>query len=276
MIDDDPVWARIAELFPAAEIPIVHALLDRYGADSSPRGRAQVQLAILQLCGGEVDEVRRLVDEARRDWRDVLAWSEEARGVVDPLEATLKDAIQSPHLTPRRLELLCEAVPSMRRAAVLWQPQRPGHREQVATLEARAAELGLALLPAAVTRPEGFAEAFAMLRRERAEGLVVLSCAFFELQRRQVAALAIAAGLAAVGEMRQFAVAGGLLSYGPPSSKLGARARDYVLGALGASPAPSGQSLPIKLDCVINLRTARLLSLTMPAAVLAQATRVLR
>ncbi|HEY7066130.1 MAG TPA: hypothetical protein VII06_31955 [Chloroflexota bacterium] len=265
--DPGPVEQQIAALFPTEEASLVRAALAAYEPGASAAGRERVQLAVLLLCGGELAEVRRLVADANRDYRDVLAWAEEARGAVDPLGARLAAAVRTPALTPRRLELVCEAVPGLARVAVLLHPRYPGHDAQVAALD-------VTLLPMEVSRPEQFPDAFATMQRAGATGLVVLSAAFFELRRRQVAALARAAGLAAIGELRPFAVAGGLLSYGPLASQLGARTMAHLRQALGADP-PAEPAAPA-LECMVNLQTARALGLTIPASVLRQATEILR
>src|SRR5439155_11067206 len=174
------------------------SLLDQYGSEPHERERERVQRAALSLCGGDLDELAELVQRAKLDYRDVLCWQSLAEGEADPIADQLDAALLTPNLTAERLVLLREAVPTVGRVAVLWNPANGLHRPQLAELERRARGVGLALLPVAVHRPAEFEAAFAGMRRERAEGLVALSSTLHRLQLRRLAALALDSRLASI------------------------------------------------------------------------------
>jgi putative ABC transport system substrate-binding protein len=112
---------------------------------------------------------------------------------------------------------------------------------------------------------------------EHAQGLVVLADAITVTQQGQIAALALRRQLPAIFDLREFAVAGGLMSYGPDFADMARRAAVFVDKILkGAKPADLPVEQPREFDFVINLKTARALGLTIPPHVLAQATEVLQ
>ena len=93
----------------------------------------------------------------------MLYWQSLAGDYADPIADDLDAALLTPALTPRRLTLLREAVPTLRRVAVLWNPSNAHHQPQVDALRDAARELGLALVPCAVRRPADFGDAFAAI-----------------------------------------------------------------------------------------------------------------
>src|SRR4051812_40599457 len=112
----------IARAFPHEDVATARDILDRYGTAPHEREHERVQLAIVALCHGDLDELAALVERGKRDYRDVLYWQQVAAGQPDPLGDRLAQAGLSPEWTPRRLALLAEAVPGISRAAVLWNP----------------------------------------------------------------------------------------------------------------------------------------------------------
>jgi putative ABC transport system substrate-binding protein len=125
-------------------------------------------------------------------------------------------------------------------------------------------------------RPDGLDAVFAAMSRERVGGLVVLASPMFLSERRRIADLAIKNRLPTMFILREFAEAGGLLSYGPNYAELWRRSATYVHRILkGARPADLPVEQPTKFELVINLRTAKALGLTIPPAVLARADQVI-
>jgi len=271
----DPVEQAIAATFSGADAATARDILRAYGAAPHERERERVQLAILSLSHGDLGELQRLVTSAKRDYRDVLYWQSLAGGDADPVADRIDAALLTPALTPRRLALLREAVPTLRRVAVLWNPSNAYHQPQIDALQGPAREGGLLLMPLAVRRPDELGDAFATMRREGVDGLVLLSSALHRLNLRRIAALALDNHVASIGELEQFAREGGLLSFGPRSADLGQRLVTHVRQALADPTLGGPDAAPPALELIVNLQTARLLGLTIPEPVLRQATEVI-
>jgi len=191
----------------------------------------------------------------------------------------------TPELGAKRLELLKEVVPKVRRVAVLWNPaysERFGPSFRFWTsdwVEVRSAAqaLGMTLQPVEIRGPDDFDAAFSAMTRERAEALIAFSDPLFVLHRKQIADLAAKHRLPAVYAYREVVDAGGLLSYGPSLSDLFRRAAVYVGKILkGAKPADLPMEQPTKFELVINFKTAKALGLTIPQSLLVRADQVIR
>jgi putative ABC transport system substrate-binding protein len=183
----------------------------------------------------------------------------------------------APELSAKRLQLLKEAVPGLRRAAVLWNPASPAAAQAVGETHTAAQTLGLQLQSLEVRTSEELESLAEAATREQAEALVVLTDPLTVTRQARIGALATAARLPAIFDRRGFAVGGGLLSYGPDTSYLYRRAASYVDKILkGTSPADLPIEQPTKFDFVINLKTARALGLTIPQSILMQATEVIQ
>jgi ABC transporter substrate binding protein len=273
------VLETVARAFPTEDASTVMAILDTYGTDSSERGRARVQLAILALSRGDLGELRKLVADAKRDYRDVLYWTELANGRRDRFADRLLEAMLTPALNPTRLALLTETVPDLCRVAVLAIRGYPPHRSQLAELEAKAGELRLTLHPIDVARAAGLASAFAAMRDARAEALIVLSATMLQFQLQEVAQQALAGRLPAISELPEFPRVGGLMSYGPSAPTMRRRAgasMDALVRRLKRQEPSEGTPEPASgPELVLNLRTARALALTIPPSVLERAAEVL-
>jgi putative ABC transport system substrate-binding protein len=183
----------------------------------------------------------------------------------------------APELTAKRLELLKEAVPGISRVAVLWNPAFPSAALSFEETRGAAPLLGLRLHSLEVRQADNLDSVLDAAVLEQAQGLVVLADAITVTQQGQIAALALKRQLPAIFDLREFAVAGGLLSYGPDFADMARRAAVFVDKILkGAKPADLPVEQPREFDFVINLKTARALGLTIPPHVLAQATEVLQ
>jgi putative ABC transport system substrate-binding protein len=142
---------------------------------------------------------------------------------------------------------------------------------------AAARSLGLRLQLLNVGRPEEFPGAFQAARKTDADALIVLASGFFNTQRRCLIDLAAQNRLIAVWEHRDFADAGGLMSYGPNLVDMNRRAAKYIDKILkGAKPGDLPIEQPTKFELVINLKTAKALGLTIPPSVLARADEVIQ
>jgi putative ABC transport system substrate-binding protein len=182
----------------------------------------------------------------------------------------------SSDLTPKRLQLLKETVPSIQRAAVLYNPFDPNKAEEVRQMQAPARALGITLQPVETGETGALERAVAAAVRERADALVVLPDPLTQADRRRIADLATKYRLPAMYGFKEFVEAGGLMSYGTMQTDLYRRAAAHVDKVLrGASPADVPVEQATRFELVINLKTAKALGLTIPPSVLARADQVI-
>jgi len=174
----------------------------------------------------------------------------------------------SPELVGKCLEQLKLAVPAVSRVAALWQPGgqgEPTEKEMLKAAEVAARALGVRLQFVEARGPENFDRAFSEMTRARAGALTVLPSNMFISERRRLVDLAAKNRLPAVYPWREFVDAGGLMSYGLNVADLFRRAATYVDKILkGAKPADLPVEQPTKFELVINLKTAKVLGLTIP------------
>jgi putative ABC transport system substrate-binding protein len=174
------------------------------------------------------------------------------------------------------LELLREALPKVRRVAVLTNPANPAQPLALESVKATARSLGMQLQLLEARGPDDFDGAFAAMAKERVGALLVVSEAMFNLHRVQLADRAARNKLPSMHGFREDAEAGGLMSYGADLADLSRRSATYVDKILKGAPAgdlPVEQ--PTKFELVINLKTAKALGLTIPASVLSRADQVI-
>jgi putative tryptophan/tyrosine transport system substrate-binding protein len=185
-------------------------------------------------------------------------------------------AALGPELAPKRLELLTHAVPGLTRVAVLR--GLSGQRREIEALEVGARALGVQLQLLEARDLTTIDQAVAAASREGAGALVVFGDGgTFLPHRAHLAELAVTHRLPSIFGDRTFVEAGGLMSYGPSLSERGQRIAAYVDKILkGAKPRDLPVEQPTTFDFVINLKTAQALGLTIPPALLFQATQVIR
>ena len=210
-------------------------------------------------------------------------------GVGDPVAVGLVDSLAHPggnitgtssvvvDVVGKQFELLKELDPTLSRIGVLWNPANPAFQTlqvQQAELAGRASGIELRLLP--VKAPEEFDAAFATLRGEKIRAVHALPDPLFSIHWRTIANLLAEGRLLAVSGIRDFADAGGLMSYGPSLRQASRRATVYVDRILkGAKPADLPVEQSDRFELVINLRTARMLGVEIPSALLARADEVI-
>lgn len=176
----------------------------------------------------------------------------------------------------KRLELLKEVVPSASRVAVIWNAASAGKEIEWKETQRAAQSLGLTVLSAPVRGPKDFDAAFAAIVKARPQILVAFSEPLVLAHRRQIADFATRNRLPAISEVREFAEAGGLMTYGASLADLFRRAAGYVDKILkGAKPASLPVEQPTRFEMVINLRTAKALGLTLPPSILLRADHVI-
>jgi ABC-type uncharacterized transport system substrate-binding protein len=196
-------------------------------------------------------------------------------GLVAPGGNVTGLSIQQTDVAAKRLELLREFVPGLRRLAILANVDGPAVLLDMREVQTTARPLGLEVVTSEIQRGEDIAPAFEALKG-RTDALYVCIDPLVNSHRIRINTLALAARLPTMHGSREYVEAGGLMSYGPNRPDLWRRSADIVDKILrGAKPADLPVEQPTKFDLVINLTTAKALGLDIPAAVLARADEVI-
>ncbi len=176
----------------------------------------------------------------------------------------------------KRLELLKEAVPRLSRVLVLSYLVDPIAAPQVKELESAAHSLGVKLLVRDIRTADDLPGAFEAGARERAEGVLTTAESICVAQRNRVVQLAAQHRLPGMYSYRGMVDAGGLMAYDSYTSSLQARTATYVDKILkGAKPADLPVEQPTKFELIINLKTAKVLSLRIPPSLLRRADQII-
>jgi ABC-type uncharacterized transport system substrate-binding protein len=184
-------------------------------------------------------------------------------------------SIQDIETAGKRLQLLREVIPSLRRVAILANINNPASERELEQVQAAARTLGLETTAPEIRRAEDIAPAFAEIKG-RAEGLYQCVDTILLSQRTLIATLALGARLPTMHSNREYVSAGGLMYYGANFPDLWRRAADFVDKILrGAKPGDIPVEQPTKFELVINLKTAKALGVTMPQTLLATADEVI-
>ena len=182
----------------------------------------------------------------------------------------------SAEVTPKRMELLKQIAPGLRKVAVMWNADDLGMTLRYRASETGAQALGVAVLPVGVREPEDFAQAFAAMDRETPDAILMVTDSLTVLNRKRVFEYAAAHKLPAIYEFGFLVRDGGLMSYGPDEGETYDRWAALVARVLGgAKPGDLPFEQPTKFVLFINLKTAKALGLTVPPVLLAQADEVI-
>jgi putative ABC transport system substrate-binding protein len=183
-------------------------------------------------------------------------------------------SIQSPDLVGKRIELLREVVPGVRRLAVMADGN-PGTILETSAVQAAARTLGLDVVTMNIRRAEEIAPAFETLKGQ-VDALYICAVPLVNTNRVQISTLALSARLPAVNGFREAVEAEALMSYGPNFPDLFRRTAVYVEKILrGAKPGDIPVEQPTKYDLVVNLKTAKALGLTIHESFLLRADEVI-
>lgn len=184
---------------------------------------------------------------------------------------------QGLELRAKYLELLKAAVPHAIRFGVLWNPTNQVHKPSLRVIEAAAERLKVELHLTGVRDPKDLESAFSALAAKRVEAIVVFPDGMFVAQTPLILALAARNRLPAMYGVREYAEAGGLMTYGANLAamhrEIGASLVDKILR--GANPGDLPVEQPTKFELVINLKTAKALGLTIPPSLLLRADHVI-
>jgi putative ABC transport system substrate-binding protein len=184
-------------------------------------------------------------------------------------------SLQAPDLAGKRLELLREVLPGVRRLAILADVGYPAAVLEMREAQATARTLGLEVITLEIRQAEDIAPALEA-RKGDVDALFVGGGPLMTTNHLRINTLALAAQLPTISVLRENVEAGALMSYGPHFPTLFRRAADYVDKVLrGAKPAEIPVEQPTKFELVINLNTARALGLEIPPTLLARADEVI-
>ena len=208
--------------------------------------------------------------------------------VADPVAIGLVESLARPggnvtglssfnaSLAAKRIELLKEAAPSASRFAALLNPANPTNPPQLKLLRAAALTLGVSVLSFEAQRADEIDRAFAAMRPQRPEALIVIDDPLLSSRARWITELAAKSRLPAIYASGPWADAGGLMSFGTNVHDLYRRAASYVDKILkGAKPGDLPVEQPTKFELVVNLKTTKSLGITIPQLILLRADRVI-
>jgi putative tryptophan/tyrosine transport system substrate-binding protein len=175
----------------------------------------------------------------------------------------------------KRLEILREAAPGLRRLAIIGNVGYSASVLEMSEVQGAARTIGLEVATLEIRRAEDIAPAFEALK-DRVEALYVCGDSLMATNRNRIYTFALAARLPTISTNREGLESGGLISYGPNFVDLYRRSADYVDKILrGAKPADLPVEQPTKFELTINLITARALAFTVPPTLLARADEVI-
>jgi ABC-type uncharacterized transport system substrate-binding protein len=207
----------------------------------------------------------------------------------DPVEAGLVQSINRPggnatgcivfstgELDAKRLEFMGEIVPGASIFGVLVNPKYPPAKNQARELEAAATKLGRTIYGVEASDDAELGTAFAALLQKGVGALVVASDPFFDSRRKRIITFAAENGLPGIYQFRDYALDGGLISYGPSITDTYRQVGVYAARILkGTNPSDLPIMQPTKYDLVINLKTANALGLKVPQSLLVAADEVI-
>jgi putative ABC transport system substrate-binding protein len=211
-----------------------------------------------------------------------------ASGAGDPVSTGLVDSLARPggnitgisdvsaELTPKRMELLKQMAPTLKRVAMLWNAADLGMTMRYRASEIGANALGISVQPLGVREPDDFEQAFSAMDREKPDAILMVTDSLTVLNRKRVFEYAAAHRLPAIYEFDFLVRDGGLMSYGPDFDENFARVAALVDRILkGTKPADLPFEQPTRFKFAINVKTAKALGLEVPTALLATADEVI-
>ena len=234
----------------------------------------------LIVCQAAVSPVAHRINAGRMPLVFAFSGDPQVAGMVEsfgrPGGNTTGMSFLALELVGKRLEVMKEIAPSVRRVAILANPQHPGVKEELrASLEA-AEQMGVQTSYVQIFPGESPDTAFDRIRRERVQGIVVFQDAGMVVRAAQIAEFAIRERLMAVSGWAQFAQAGFLATYGPNLNDAFRRIAFYVDRILkGARAENLPVELPTRLELAVNMKTAKALGVTIPQSLLLRADEVI-
>ena len=182
----------------------------------------------------------------------------------------------SSELSTKRLELLRQAVPGMKKVAMLWNADDLGMTGRYNAASAAAKAMGITIEALGVREPNDFGSAFDVMNRDRPDGILMVTDVLTLLNRKRVLDYAAAHKLPAIYEIEGLTREGGLMSYGADDKEVTSRLGDLVAHILrGAKPADLPFERPTRFVLAVNLKTAGAIGLKVPQLLLTEANEVI-
>jgi putative ABC transport system substrate-binding protein len=179
-------------------------------------------------------------------------------------------------MTAKHIQLLKEAVPSVSRVAVLWNPGNSSHAPALRAAESTARSLSLQVRALEVRDTTELEGAFAAIARERADCILFIADPIFFIHLQRMAELIAASRLPAISNFTEFPTLGGFMGYAPSIPEEFRRAATYIDKILkGAKPGDLPIQQPTQFELIVNLKTAKALGFTIPQPLLLRADRVI-
>jgi putative ABC transport system substrate-binding protein len=295
---------RVGLLNSGARLSDTSEIVVGLTAGFSKRGYTVGSSLLFERRGAEAhpDRLPGLVDDLKTKVELIISNSYAAARVVkdrskvpvvaitgaDPVATGLIDSLARPggtitgvgeiaaELSVKRLEVLKETFPHLRKIAMLWNADDLGMTLRYRSAEAAARNLGFEIQPLGVREPEDFAGAFAAILQDRPDAILMVTDALTVLNRKRVFEFAAQQKLPAIYEYDFLVRDGGLMSYGPDMSELYDRAADLADRILkGPNPADLPFEQPTRFRLAINKKTLETLGLTIPTAILLRADEVI-
>jgi len=184
--------------------------------------------------------------------------------------------VYAEELTSKRMELLKDVVPDLRRVGVLWNQHVAGSVSQLREAEKAGLALGVGVEPLSTEIPEGLDETMAKASQAGAGAILIISDSATITNRAQIGSSALNRRLATIFSNKAYLVGGGLMSYGPDIGDSFRLSATYVAEILkGAKPADLPVQQPTQFEFVINIKTAKALGLSLSPSLLARADSVI-
>jgi putative tryptophan/tyrosine transport system substrate-binding protein len=208
---------------------------------------------------------------------------------VDPVELGIVESfarpggnitgltLQSLELSGKRLELLKEIFPKLKRVALVWNLGDQSMNLITKQIQAAAPPLGVTLQPFGVRDPDDFGGIFAKISQNPPDALFSIADRLITSQRKEILEFGVKSKIPTMFDSALAVEAGALMSYGPDRAEVSRRAAIYVDKILkGTKPADLPVEQPMKFEFVINLKTAQQIGLTIPQSVLYRADKVIK
>ena len=243
------------------------------------RGLVTKQVDVIVVAGAESTMAAKMATDTIPI---VMASSQDAVG--DGLVASLAHpggnvtgrSVYAPELTTKRIEILKEMLPRLKKIGVLWNKQNAGATGQLREAEAAGRSLGIAIEPLDVRIPDGLDEVMARAAETGAGAILIISDSSTISNREEIGRSALQHHLPTIFANKAYLSGGGLMSYGPDIVDTFRLSVISVVKILkGAKPADLPVEFPTTFEFVINLKTARALGITVPPVLLARADAVI-
>jgi putative ABC transport system substrate-binding protein len=287
IIDNAPIWDNFRKAM--RDVGYVEGQNISYeyrNTDGSPEALAR---AAAELVGVPVDLIATFGTPPSRAAQQATATIPiVVIGIGDPLRAGLVGNLARPggnitgntiltfDISPKRLQLLKEVLPSLSRVAFLWNPDNASHVVTLEELNAAAPGAGISLIPVEARTGSDFDAAFASILRERAGAFLMTNDPLHQLSIGRILEFLAHNKLPGMFQMRENVVAGGLISYGANMPDLYRRAAVYAHKILtGTKPGDLPVEGPAIFELVVNLKTAKALGLTVPESFLLRTDEVI-